>query len=225
MSYRPVLPTLPLDLPRGHLAFPSVARLDDGRLLLVWRRGSDHYLARDGVIEAAVSDDLGVTWARIGGLADSVDLRDPCVANIGGTVWLTYFKGRRESPADGAFVRRSDDHAVDRLRRPSAPVIPTRLDAHRRDGRGSVLTGRSPRRTIAATAGSRRSTCGSTTRPESRCRSVRTAGALQPTSEDSGTILHALADGEDEIPCPAERVPGEERRRGYGARRDDGRHR
>ncbi|EHK87691.1 exo-alpha-sialidase [Saccharomonospora azurea] len=112
MSYRPVLPTLPLDLPRGHLAFPSVARLDDGRLLLVWRRGSDHYLARDGVIEAAVSDDLGVTWTRIGGLADSVDLRDPCVANIGGTVWLTYFKGRRESRADGAFVRRSDDQGA-----------------------------------------------------------------------------------------------------------------
>lgn len=112
MTYRPVLPTLPLDVPRGHLAFPSVTQLDDGRLLLVWRRGSDHFLARDGVIEAAVSSDLGVTWTRFGGLADSVDLRDPCVANIGGTVWLTYFKGTADSRADGAFVRRSDDHGA-----------------------------------------------------------------------------------------------------------------
>lgn len=111
--YRPVLPTLPLDLPRGHLAFPSVAQLDDGRLLMVWRRGSDHYLARDGVVEAALSPDLGVSWtppATV--LTDAADLRDPCVANLGGTLWLTYFKGTAESRADGAFVRRSDDQGA-----------------------------------------------------------------------------------------------------------------
>jgi hypothetical protein len=112
VTHRPVLPTLPLDLPRGHLAFPSVTRLDDGALLLVWRRGSDHYLARDGVIEAAVSDDRGLSWSQVGGLTDDGDLRDPCVAALDGTVWLTYFKGTRESRADGAFVRRSDDGAT-----------------------------------------------------------------------------------------------------------------
>uniref|UniRef100_UPI002409C3A5 sialidase family protein n=1 Tax=Saccharomonospora viridis TaxID=1852 RepID=UPI002409C3A5 len=113
MTYRPVLPTLPLDLPRGHLAFPSVAQLDDGRLLLMWRRGIDHYLARDGVIEAATSPDLGVSWSTpTTVLADAEDLRDPCVANLGGALWLTYFKGTDDSRAAGAYVRRSEDQGA-----------------------------------------------------------------------------------------------------------------
>ncbi|WP_252365300.1 exo-alpha-sialidase [Saccharomonospora piscinae] len=100
-------------MPAGHLAFPSVAQLDDGRLLLVWRRGSDHYLARDGVIEAATSADLGVTWSPpCTVLTDTADLRDPCVANLDGVLYLTYFKGTSSSRADGAYVRRSDDQGA-----------------------------------------------------------------------------------------------------------------
>src|SRR5689334_15287021 len=46
-----------------HSGFPSVARLANGSLLLVFRQGSDHYAARDGYIRSRRSTDLGATWS------------------------------------------------------------------------------------------------------------------------------------------------------------------
>jgi hypothetical protein len=112
-SPRPTKP--PLVLVSGqHQAFPGVTRDPDGTLWAVWRSGSDHYAARDGVIKASTSADQGRTWTpatTIVGPASGVDYRDPSItaSRDGGRLWLTYFKGTSTLNAAGVFVRSSSD--------------------------------------------------------------------------------------------------------------------
>ena len=61
-------------------AFPSVARLNNGDLLMVYRTGSDHAAALDGVLKAKISTDDGATWGTATTVWDpSDDVRDPAV--------------------------------------------------------------------------------------------------------------------------------------------------
>jgi hypothetical protein len=99
----------------GYSAFPSVCRFGGGQLRLVWRQGSDHVAARDGVVRTATSADNGRTWAAATTAvsdAPGVDLRDPCVSTGGGSTWLTYFKGTAALAAAGCFLRISTDNGV-----------------------------------------------------------------------------------------------------------------
>lgn len=98
----------------AYSAFPSVCRFPSGVLRLVWRQGSNHAAARDGVVRTSVSTDGGLSWGTPSTAlaAAGFDLRDPCVATSGGVTWLTYFKGTASLPAAGAFVRGSLDDGV-----------------------------------------------------------------------------------------------------------------
>jgi hypothetical protein len=96
----------------GHSAFPSVAHLANGSLLLVYRQGHNHYTARDGFIRSTRSSDLGKTWsapATVIPPAPGIDYRDPSIStsNDGSTLYLTYFKGTASKGAAGSFFRSS----------------------------------------------------------------------------------------------------------------------
>jgi hypothetical protein len=96
----------------AYSAFPSICRFGSGALRLVWRQGSNHATARDGVVRTSVSTDGGLTWGvatTAVSAAAGTDLRDPCIATDGTTTWLTYFKGTATLGAAGAFVRASTD--------------------------------------------------------------------------------------------------------------------
>jgi hypothetical protein len=98
----------------GHAAFPSVARLANGTLFVVYRQASNHVAARDGFIRSTTSTDLGRTWSAPVNVippARGVDYRDPSVStsNDGSTLYLTYFKGTRSNGAAGSFFRSSTD--------------------------------------------------------------------------------------------------------------------
>ena len=104
-----------LGVDSAYSAFPSVCRFSGGGLLVVWRQGSDHAPARDGVIRGSTSADNGRTWTAAGTAvsdAPGVDLRDPCVTTSGGNTWLTYFKGTAANAAAGCFLRISTDDGV-----------------------------------------------------------------------------------------------------------------
>ena len=47
-----------------HRAFPSLTRLRDGTLLVVYREGSDHWRTDDSVLRATRSSDNGATWSE-----------------------------------------------------------------------------------------------------------------------------------------------------------------
>jgi hypothetical protein len=88
-----------------HSAFPGLARLDDGRLRLVWRQGKDHYASRDGDIMSALSIDDGVSYGNVRTVRTGGDYRDPSVSLVDGTEHLTWFTGSSVSPALGAFTQ------------------------------------------------------------------------------------------------------------------------
>ena len=104
---------IPFGLESNYTAFPGACKLSDGRLLLVWRHGTDHATSRDGSIRASWSSDEGRTWTTPTTIVPypggGVDLRDPSVTQSadGSKVWLTYFKGTSSLAAAGCFLRTS----------------------------------------------------------------------------------------------------------------------
>lgn len=89
-----------------HSAFPGLAKLPDGRLRLVWRQGSDHYAARNGVIMRATSEDGGQSYLDPLALRAGGDYRDPSVSIINGAEYMTWFTGTNTAPAQGAWMMR-----------------------------------------------------------------------------------------------------------------------
>lgn len=102
----------------AYSAFPgAVWYPDTSQLRIVWRQGTDHSTARDGVIKTSVSTDLGRTWATATtALSDGAapDLRDPSISATTdlATTFLTYFKGSSGLAAAGCFLRTSSDRGV-----------------------------------------------------------------------------------------------------------------
>lgn len=97
-----------------HSAFPGATRLQDGRLLVIWREGAQH-LSFDGVLYGSTSSDNGATWTpqTVRLAIPGLDLRDPSLAVVGGTVYLTYCTS--QAPAaygNGVYVARSTDGGV-----------------------------------------------------------------------------------------------------------------
>lgn len=77
-----------------HLAFPDVTRLSDGRIMLVYRRGSGH-VDVTGRIMKVFGDGDAATWSAEEVLYDApgIDDRDPSVTTLSdGTVLVSYFQ-------------------------------------------------------------------------------------------------------------------------------------
>lgn len=99
----------------AHLAFPSIARLETGEWVCVYRAASSH-ISDDGVIMGLRSMHPGSRWTDPDTLISGrLDSRDPSVCEISdGTVLMNFFKsrldsgGRSKTPM-GVFVSRSYD--------------------------------------------------------------------------------------------------------------------
>ncbi|WP_157574368.1 sialidase family protein [Jiangella muralis] len=94
--------------------FPSVIRLDDGRLLAAYYSGIGH-VDPQGLIRVTESDDNGETWSEPRtAVAGRFDNRDPKLTRLSdGTILLDYFVTSWEDPAGsrqlGTHVVRSED--------------------------------------------------------------------------------------------------------------------
>lgn len=104
----------------GHLAFPDVARLANGSLILVFRQGASH-VDSSGKIMMQIGDADGQTWTDPTVLLDEpgIDERDPSVTVLpSGEVLVTYFQ-YRQVPLEGTtlslhqiFVASSTDNGA-----------------------------------------------------------------------------------------------------------------
>lgn len=94
----------------GHNAFPGLARLVSGRLVLVWRYGATH-TSLDGVIKMIRSDDDGVTWTEPVTVlsAPGLDYRDPALMPLSdGRLSMVMFPSNTGGTM-GVHVTYSDD--------------------------------------------------------------------------------------------------------------------
>lgn len=105
---------MPFGLDDLHSGFPTVTKLSDGRLRLMWRRGSAHASA-DGRIMTSVGDSSGRNWSEPQQVSvdGGGDIRDPHLgpsglSTVDGEVFLTYFVSVNGAPT-GARVARSTD--------------------------------------------------------------------------------------------------------------------
>lgn len=101
----------------AHLAFPSVARMANGNLVVVYRRATQHIGgSNDGIIVARVSDDDGLTWGAEATVWNPAnDARDAAVSVAStGTVIVTSTEGNGSSLTDNffAYVIRSTDNGA-----------------------------------------------------------------------------------------------------------------
>jgi hypothetical protein len=89
--------------------FPSVERLADGQLLVVYYDAPEH-VSPAGRISIVRSRDNGATWTRPEVIIDTpLDDRDPSVMRTSaGTLLLSFFT-LQDHAAQGVFVARSDD--------------------------------------------------------------------------------------------------------------------
>ncbi len=82
----------------GHLAFPALARLSDGRLILVYRQGAGHVEASGRIMKQFGTPD-GRDWSTPEVLWDEpgIDDRDPSVTRLAdGRLVVTYFQYRSQ---------------------------------------------------------------------------------------------------------------------------------
>lgn len=99
----------------AHSSAPSICRTATGRLFMLYRQGTDHYVSRDGVFKLTHSDDDGRSWTApetVLSLAPNWDLQGQGISESrdGSTLWLSYFKASSAAAAAGVFVRTSTDH-------------------------------------------------------------------------------------------------------------------
>jgi hypothetical protein len=101
-----------------HVAFPDVARLADGRLLLVYREAMMHAVDPTGRLVKHIGQPDGLSWSDAEVLYDEpgIDDRDPSITTLSdGTIALNYFRYEFQATTDGpltvyqAFHGRSDD--------------------------------------------------------------------------------------------------------------------
>ena len=99
----------------NHIAFPSIARLENGELVCVFRHGSGH-VSPDGTILLSRSANNGASWAPPDTIIDTrLDCRDPSITQLSdGSLLLTFFQTRYDTlgkiiGAVGVYVSRSPD--------------------------------------------------------------------------------------------------------------------
>ena len=99
-----------------YAAFPSVTKLADGTLMMVWREDADHLTTRAGVVRTSRSTDYGQTWSAATTLVSigGIDLRDPTISisTDNSTLYLTYIKATAAAPANGYYLKISTDQGV-----------------------------------------------------------------------------------------------------------------
>ena len=99
-----------------YAAFPGATVLADGRVFMIWREGTDHVAAKDGIFRAQTSADQGRSWSTAFTVLSlpGVDLRDPSVSMSAdkSTMYLLYFKGSATGVAEGVFLRQSTDQGA-----------------------------------------------------------------------------------------------------------------
>lgn len=105
-------------LPEGHVAFPDIARLPSGEILLVYREAALHGVDPTGRIVRQIGAADALNWSEPETLHDTpdVDDRDPSVTvTSGGGVIINWFQYLYEVTDDGdlgvhqIFFGRSDD--------------------------------------------------------------------------------------------------------------------
>lgn len=90
-----------------HNGFPCLCRQSNGRLILVWRRGTNHYQSRDGVVMMATSDNDGAVWIPAKDpIRKYPDYRDPNMVELDGVLNLTWFGANVQNEAMGAGIQR-----------------------------------------------------------------------------------------------------------------------
>ena len=99
---------------QSYNAFPGLGKLDNGTLLIVYRKGKSH--AKDkGIIVLKKSSDGGSTWSTEASVIDhpTLDLRDPNITLLSdGTLIVNYFEydiGARSTIRNGLKVIHSTD--------------------------------------------------------------------------------------------------------------------
>jgi sialidase-1 len=107
--------------PSGHVAFPDIARLPTGEILLVYREATTHNVDPVGRIVRQVGTADALEWSDPEVLHDTagIDDRDPSVTvTADGEVLVNWFQYLYETTADGdlgvhqIFFGRSDDLGV-----------------------------------------------------------------------------------------------------------------
>jgi ketosteroid isomerase-like protein len=107
-------PAVPFGQDTAHSSAPSICRTATGRLLMLYRQGTDHFLARDGIFKLATSDDNGATWNAPVTVLDQRPTWDSQGQGLsesrdGTTLRMTYFKAAASNGAAGVFLRTSSD--------------------------------------------------------------------------------------------------------------------
>jgi hypothetical protein len=112
-AIRATKPLRPYGQDTNHSAFPAILLKQDGEMICVYRQGTDHITARDGILRVTRSSDMGRSWASPATLLSlpGVDLRDPGLSESadGTKIWLTYVKTTAAAPFNGAYFRTSTD--------------------------------------------------------------------------------------------------------------------
>jgi len=98
-------------------AFPGMCKLEDGTLIVVYRKGTSH--ADDkGKIVMKTSSDLGLTWSSESTIYEdpTYDVRDPCITRLSDGTLIVSFSKRDHSAGsslvDGVYVIKSTDNGA-----------------------------------------------------------------------------------------------------------------
>jgi sialidase-1 len=98
-----------------HNAFPGVARMANGNLIVVYRKGSDHSGSQDGNLIYRTSADNGATWSTETTFYNhaTLDARDPEVTVLAdGTVIVLFFLHTEATGLGDVYVIRSTDNGA-----------------------------------------------------------------------------------------------------------------
>jgi hypothetical protein len=98
-----------------HNAFPGVARMANGNLIVVYRKGSDHSGSQDGNLISRTSADNGATWSTETTFYNhaTLDARDPEVTVLAdGTVIVLFFLHTEATGLGDVYVIRSTDNGA-----------------------------------------------------------------------------------------------------------------
>jgi hypothetical protein len=90
-----------------HVAFPDIARVWDGRILLVYREATRHSVDPLGRLVKQIGEADASTWSEPETLYDAtlMDDRDPSITTLAdGTLALNYFQYRLQATPDGPLT-------------------------------------------------------------------------------------------------------------------------
>jgi hypothetical protein len=110
-------PVRAFGLDTAHSSAPSVCMSKSGRLYMLYRQGTDHYVSRDGVLKLTYSDDGGRTWSALTTVLNMTPTWDSQGQGIsesrdGTKLYMVYFKASASNGAAGVFFKTSTDQGA-----------------------------------------------------------------------------------------------------------------